>query len=322
MSTTQRPFEQRRRVRRDRLVRKAGLPAVPSLRAATIEVAGRSRTFHVAPAPDRIPAPLIVALHGAGGDGRGMAALTGLATRGPAAGFTAVFPDGVMRVWNDGRTSRRVARRADVDDTAFLLALFDELATRGLADPARTFVCGISNGAFMADHLARVTPLAGLGLVSGTATVIGHGATAPPTTSTPVAIFAGTADPLVPYQGGPIGPLGRAATRRASAQGTPDGDRGRGLAIGAEALAAEWATINGCSVAPAWTRVPTYDLPVWQALWSPTAVGGAPVELFRIDGGGHAWPGGLPYLPERFIGRTAHLDATGHLLDWWRQLSA
>ena len=38
-------------------------------------------------------------------------------------------------------------------------------------------------------------------------------------------IFAGTADPLIPYGGGPIGPLGRVVSRRDGA------DTGRGLAL-------------------------------------------------------------------------------------------
>jgi polyhydroxybutyrate depolymerase len=39
------------------------------------------------------------------------------------------------------------------------------------------------------------------------------------------------------------------------------------------------------------------------------------VALYRIDGGGHTWPGGAPYLPERFIGPVARsLDASGTLL--------
>ncbi len=41
-----------------------------------------------------------------------------------------------------------------------------------------------------------------------------------------------------------------------------------------------------------------------------------PVVLYRIEGGGHTWPGGPPRMPSRFIERVAAtLDATGRLLD-------
>ncbi len=41
-----------------------------------------------------------------------------------------------------------------------------------------------------------------------------------------------------------------------------------------------------------------------------------PVTLYRIDGGGHGWPGGPQFMPARAIGKVAkHLDATGLLLD-------
>ena len=41
-----------------------------------------------------------------------------------------------------------------------------------------------------------------------------------------------------------------------------------------------------------------------------------PVVLYRIEGGGHGWPGGPQFLPARMIGPVPrHLDATGVLLD-------
>ena len=38
--------------------------------------------------------------------------------------------------------------------------------------------------------------------------------------------------------------------------------------------------------------------------------------VYRIQGGGHGWPGGPQYLPPRVVGPIPrHLDATGILLD-------
>ena len=56
------------------------------------------------------------------------------------------------------------------------------------------------------------------------------------------------------------------------------------------------------------------DLPVTRKAWSRP--GCRPVTLYRIDGGGHGWPGGPQLRPVRVIGPVAkQLDATGLLLD-------
>jgi len=40
------------------------------------------------------------------------------------------------------------------------------------------------------------------------------------------------------------------------------------------------------------------------------------VVVYRIQGGGHGWPGGPQYLPARVVGLIPrHLDATGILLN-------
>jgi len=56
------------------------------------------------------------------------------------------------------------------------------------------------------------------------------------------------------------------------------------------------------------------DPPVVRLTWP--APGCSPVVLYRIEGGGHGWPGGPQYLPARVIGRIPrHLGATKILLD-------
>jgi poly(3-hydroxybutyrate) depolymerase len=56
------------------------------------------------------------------------------------------------------------------------------------------------------------------------------------------------------------------------------------------------------------------DPPVTRKTWMKP--GCHPVTLYRIEGGGHGWPGGPQFLPPRMIGPiTKHLDATGLLLD-------
>ena len=94
------------------------------------------------------------------------------------------------------------------------------------------------------------------------------------------------------------------------------GGNGRGVAVGAETVAGDWAAAIGAPPAPAKDVLAAGgpgDLAVTRLRWS---VPGQPeVVLHRIEGGGHTWPGGPAYLPERVIGPVARsLDATGLIL--------
>ena len=316
--------------RRGPRARRRGADATHGVSSHALVWDGLSRSYLLSATAGR-PRPTVFALHGAGGQAPGMVGLTDLARRGAQAGFATVFPDGVHRSWNDGRTGGRLAGRAAVDDAGFLLALIDELVRSGVSDPEAVFVCGMSNGAFMSDHLARVAPqrVAGIGLVAGTARVDAPTSTPPPPVPMPVMLFSGDADPLIPYAGGSVGGSAPGSSRRASRRANwssrrnggsgPSGVGGRGQCLGAEALAADWAGIAGCDPRPLVERLadPGTDLGVVRLTWMGPA--GVPIVLHRIEGGGHTWPGGPQYLPPRLVGRVATgLDATGILLGYFQ----
>ncbi len=279
------------------------------LEPGSLALGGRERTYLLA-APATPVAPLLVVLHGAGSSGAGMARLTGLGARTRAAGVAAVFPDGVNRVWSDHRGAPRLRTREGVDDVGFLAALVERLAGDGVIDSRRVVLAGISNGALLAEHIARHArlPIAGVVLVAGAATVPSREAQPRPRQATSVVIFHGTADPLVPYLGGPIGPAGRMAQRRARRHG--GGDGGRGVAVPVDTVAVDWAAVAGAPPAPATERLPmpAGDLAVTRLTWRGPAHA---VTLHRIEGGGHTWPGGPQYLPARIVGPVARgLDAS------------
>lgn len=100
----------------------------------------------------------------------------------------------------------------------------------------------------------------------------------------PVIAFHGTADTFVSYEGG-LGPsvanlpTGGGGTLGASAV-TTDGPS-------VEQIAAAWAGRNGCVHAPPTSTVVANDV----TLLAFDCPADAPVELYRIEGGGHAWPG-------------------------------
>ncbi len=291
------------------------------LEQGTLDVAGVRRSYWLArgagePGADG-PPPLLMMLHGSGTSGQDVATVfTHLAARGPAAGVTVVFPDGWEGVWHIARAPEG---EPALDDAAFLVALARQLQPGDAGGPPRpVFLAGISNGGGFAEHVARhgLLPVAGLFLVVGTIREFSRQAEPVPRQRAAVTIMAGTGDPSVPYEGGALstkGMIGLMMRRRAARHGDLPAKR---RAAPAEAVARDWAAGNGITGEPAVAPLPEVagDPPVTRLTWS--APGCLPVVLYRIEGGGHGWPGGPQFLPARVIGPIPrHLDATGILLD-------
>jgi polyhydroxybutyrate depolymerase len=279
----------------------------------TLDVAGVRRGYWLARAPGADA--LLIVLHGSGATGRDIATMfTGLATRSPAAGVTAVFPDGWQGVWHIARAPEA---EPALDDPAFLVALVRHLQ-EGASGPRPVFLAGLSNGAGFAEHVARhgLLGLAGLFLVAGTIREFSRQAALVPRQRTAVTIMAGTGDPTVRYDGGPLSARGVAGVilrRRATRHGDLPSER---VTAAVETVARDWATGNGITGDPMEEHLPHVpgDPPVTRLTWS--APGCPPVVLYRIEGGGHGWPGGPQFLPARVIGPIPrHLDASGILLD-------
>ncbi|MBV8074079.1 MAG: esterase [Candidatus Eremiobacteraeota bacterium] len=255
----------------------------------TLVVGGTKRVFIVhRPSPPRSGAlPLMISLHGGGGTAAGDVGFTqfdGLADR---EGFVVAYPDSIGRHWNNGQ------RPDEVDDVAFVAAVVDALVAGGGIDRHRVYASGISSGAIMSFHLACRIPNA----IAAIAAVAGSLATsdAPGCASGPpvaVAMLNGTADPLVPYGGGTvIGPFG-------------------GSVLGVEATLAFFAKRNGCG--GSWTTSRIGNTVDHVVAACPPQTG---AELYRLLGGGHTWPGGIQYLPVRFIG-TVNRDINGTQTIW------
>lgn len=290
-----------------------------------IDVAGVRRTYWLARAP-RWPGtsapPLLIALHGSGMDGKGMAAVTGLAARGPAAGITVVFPDGWGQAWHPVRPPDAEPR---LDDARFLAELTTHLEGIGAASSWPVLLAGLSQGARYAEHLARhgLLPVSGLFLVAGTALECSRRLSPGPQLRVGVTLVIGTGDRTAPYEGGPLirrGLSGRALRRSAVRHGELPGED---IVVGAEALMINWAGANGITSPPAIRELdtPPGDLPATRKDWAKP--GAQPVTLYRVNGGGHHWPGGPQLLPARRHGPVSrHPDATAILLDLARRQTA
>jgi polyhydroxybutyrate depolymerase len=228
----------------------------------------------------RTPAPTVIVLHGATITATQTARSSGFAEAAAARGFAAVFPQGVNRQWNDGREDGHIS---SIDDVGFLRQLVDELVRRGIADRERIYLAGISNGGMMTFRMLCEASE----LFAGAATIIanmpaGVGERCHVHKPLPLVMFNGTADPLVPYEGGNVGFRGQ-----------------RGRVWSAERSAEFMARIDGCAamqVKPLPIPASTEPVRIERLEWSPCRTG-QPVALFRLEGGGHQVPGRPQFLP-------------------------
>jgi len=273
----------------------------------SIIVGGLKRTYllHVPPARDKTkPKPLLIALHGGGGQGKHMRRLTrgGFDRLSDQDGFVVAYPDGVEKHWNDGRgeTAYR-AHRDNVDDVGFISALIDRMVRELNVDPRRVYVTGMSNGAMMSYRLAcdLSEKIAAIAPVAGAIPENLYPSCSP---SRPVHVLAinNVNDPLMPFAGGNVtGPWGR---------------KKLGEVLSTAETVAFWARHNNCSLPPAVIYEPDRDPQDGTRIRKevyPEGENDVTVILYAVEGGGHTWPGGNQYFNERIIGKTSRdMDAS------------
>ncbi len=205
--------------------------------------------------------------------------MSNLGPFGDEKGFITITPQGTGPV-------ARWDTALDSPDVAFIGDLLDEVESNLCVDKERVFVTGLSNGAFMtsavackyADRIAAAAPVAGIREIDG----------CKPSRPVPVIAFHGTADTFVDFNGG----LG------SSVKDLPAPD-GSGKKLGDEGvtapqvngptipeITAAWAKRNGCMTKPHEEKVAS-DV----TLITFSCPKGAEAELYRVEGGGHTWPG-------------------------------
>lgn len=162
----------------------------------------RSYTVYVPRAYDPAePMPLLVALHGRGGNGGGLAYLSRFNELAEREGVIVVYPDGLNREWSYLRGAPGYAADRP-DDVGFLTRLVDDVARDLAIDRQRVYVTGFSNGGFMTQYLACKAPdtFAAFGSVAATLspTFLDDCEGAPPV---PILLMHGTDDPIVAWEG-------------------------------------------------------------------------------------------------------------------------
>jgi polyhydroxybutyrate depolymerase len=258
-----------------------GAAARPGQVTLPFAAAGDTGTYvrHLPPSYDGDhPLPLVLDLHGYGEAASIHVLISALGPYGDTHRFITLTPQttGPVPLWNTDLKGK---------DVAFLGALLDRAQQTLCVDEARIFVAGYSNGAFMtsamacafSSRIAAVAPVAGIQEISGCSFA----------RPVPVVAFHGTADPFVPYNGG----VGPAALKLPAPDGSGKtlGQLGAGKQKPGPSIpqaTTAWAKRNGCSVNPTDKKVAS-DVTLISYACSPDAT----VELYRVTGGGHAWPG-------------------------------
>ena len=153
--------------------------------------------------------PLIVLLHTYGRTGAIQEEYMGLAKLADSYGFIMVAPDGTPSsannnplFWNASRACCNFDGR-ELDDSAYLANLIDEVKSGYRIDPKRVYLIGHSNGAFMAHRMAHDHP-AGIAAIASLAGA--DQSVERPTPSDPVHVLQihGDADTAIAYEGGEI----------------------------------------------------------------------------------------------------------------------
>jgi polyhydroxybutyrate depolymerase len=309
-------------------------PRAPALGEPDVLGAGAEHTFSVPGWRDRdyivhlppsysadTPIPLVFGLHGGGGTKEGfnrstcpdgdLSAPTCLLQLADTEGFAVVMPDGTdspgiaKRFWNAGGGSdgwRCVGGSAcedDLDHVAYFQALLSELIRAVNVDTDRVYATGISNGGAMSVRLACELPdvFAAVAPVAGGSQVGGYPGCSP---SEPVPFLYqhGTDDPCWGWDGGSETAL----------------CEGEGIFRPPEETLAEWLALNGCEGSTEEPLPDTQEDGTRSILVTGTGCD-ADTVMVRIEGGGHAWADGDPYLGESLIG-TVPKDYSSTELVW------
>jgi polyhydroxybutyrate depolymerase len=218
----------------------AGCGAVPMVAGdtnRTVQVGSLSRTYvlHIPPPYDgSTPSSLVVDFHGIGGTGSSERAASPYPAALDPAGVVMAFPDGVKgpagTAWNVGPCCV-----SDVDDVAFATAVVADAGAATCLALDRIYAVGVLTGGGMAHYLAcraadvfaAVAPAAFDLLAENVDDCL------PQRPITEVS-FRGTADPRVPYDGGPSSLV----------PGMPI------TFLGAEGTFSKWAQLDDCSGSP------------------------------------------------------------------------
>ena len=251
------------------------------------------------------PFPLIINMHGLGSNATEQAVYSRFNSFADLNGFIVVYPEGLeMTVPEINYTGQHWNAYFDtgVDDIGFIDYLIDVLWNKYAIDISRIYATGMSNGGFMSYTLACALSdrIAAIASVTGSMVNV-----APQLCNAgrpvPVLQFHGTEDPVVAYEG-------------------------EGSILPMEDVIDYWAEQNGCTTEGV-TGIdledtnPDDNSTVTRFIYNDCSEGGE-VNFYRINNGGHTWPGALIILDESTAGPTNRdINATALISDFFNSFT-
>ncbi|MBA2613475.1 MAG: T9SS type A sorting domain-containing protein [Bacteroidetes bacterium] len=215
--------------------------------------------------------PLILNLHGYTSNSTQQKQYSNFMPIADTAKFLMVFPDGKApagnQYWNAGFGGTE-------NDVLFMSDLIDSLKLFYNIDLNSVYSCGMSNGGIMSYYLACNLPNRIAAIASVTGSMLNSWFSCAPIRPFPVMEIHGTADGTVPYNGD-------------------------ATFAHIDSVVKKWRIHNNCNTAPI-----TFSIPNINTSDNSTAVNykyiggtnGASVELFKVTGGSHSWPGSFPVI--------------------------
>lgn len=255
----------------------------------------------------KLKTPLVIVLHGGAGNNIAIEKFTGFSKLAEKENFIAVYPDSYSGNWNDGREIKQSkAYRLNIDDVGFILRMIEKIKSNYNIDDKRIYVAGISNGGFMALRLAcelseKIAAVAAV--CASFSEFLSYNCK--PAEKVSILIMNGTDDKLVPFSGGEV----------------KTGSKKRGKIKSTDWTVNFWCRVNECE------KTPSLKIVIDNNKEDKTKVEkflyrgkyGADVLLYKITGGGHTWPGGAQYLPEKIIGSVSReINATKEIWNFFK----
>ena len=301
------------------------LPPGDHTRSFSHKRLARSYVLHLPPAAaQKAPLPLVVAYHGGGGNAEGFQEYAGLDAVADREGFAVVYPNGTNRTatvkggwelavppqlrrlftWNAGRCCG-FAMDEKVDDVGFTRRVTEAVAELARIDRDRIYATGHSNGAMMAYRLAAEAAgeVAAIAPVAGAMNLRGE---FKPSRPVPVLHIHSTTDPRALYAGGETKSFAGTTVHHEPVVA--------GLQL--------WEKRNDCSGAGKQLDQRTAPAPNGNGTHTGTHIAAncpttTAVELWKLTGPGHAWPGNNPGpLPESMMG--PHTDVISAAEEAWK----
>jgi polyhydroxybutyrate depolymerase len=213
------------------------------------------------------PVPLVFVLHGFTQSGLSIMNVSAFNSVADTANFIVVYPNGISNAWN---TYANIPGASTANDIGFIEALIDTISANYSIDQNRIYSCGFSAGGFMSHLLAckSLRCFAAIASVAGTMTDSVYNSCVPSSNLSVLQIH-GTSDNIVNFNG---------ALGNKSATEVVD----------------LWKNFNACSVAPVITALPNTNLndnSTVDLLDYAPCINNNLVQMLRVNGGGHQWPG-------------------------------